>query len=97
MPLIDWLKDNLPKYDFYSIPYWDRLRISQMGNPDYDTGVVHLWSKTLDRSHYLLSQVVLNDGEYIKYELLLVTIHGLRADGSYTVKHYEPIKQIWFY
>lgn len=87
----------MTKKEFYTIPYWDRLRIAKLSpEPDYDTGVEHLHARQLDKTHYLLSQLVVVYSRYVRYEYLLVTIHGLQSNGYYSYKTYKPLIQVWF-
>lgn len=95
---LDFVMDCVSKKEFYNIPHWDKVKMSKIPYiPDFDTGVEHLRAHTIDRNHYLLSQLVVWSGEYKKYELLLVTIHGLQPDGSYYYKTYKPLREVWFY
>ena len=85
------------KQEFYSIPYFDRLRISKLDEtPEFDTGVKHLHARQIDNTHYLLSQLVVAYGRYVCYEYLLVTIHGYIDRTHYHYKTYRPLVKIWF-
>lgn len=45
-------KTMMTKTEWYSIPYADRLRIAKLNEPDFDTGVKHLYARQIDRTHY---------------------------------------------
>lgn len=84
------------KKTWYTIPYWDRVRMEKLNaQPDFDTGCEHLYARQIDRDHYLLSQLVVAHDEYVKYEYLYVTIHGLQSNGHYRYKEYKPLISIW--
>lgn len=96
--LINFIVDELKlsKKEIYKIPYWDRVRMEKLNTqPDFDTGCEHLAARQIDREHYLLSQLVVSHGEYVKYERLLVTIHGLIDKDHYHYKTYDPIISLW--
>ena len=86
----------MTKQEYYSIPYFDRLRISKLDEPDFDTGVKHLYARQIDRTHYLLSQLIVAYGRYVCYEYLLVTIHGYIDKYHYHYKSYRPLVKVWF-
>ena len=86
----------MDKKSWYEIPYWDQVRISQLQQPAFDTGVEHLNARQIDKCHYLLSQVVFENDEPLKYELLFVTIHGYVDENHYHYKSYKPLKVVWF-
>lgn len=97
MNLLSWINQYVSKKDYYSIPYWDRVRMLHMADiPDYDTGLERLHFYPIDKYHYLVSQLTSVCGEYKRYELLLVTIHDLQKDGRYIYKTYKPLRVIKF-
>lgn len=99
MCTITFIKNNisLTKEDFFAIPHFDRLRISKLDEtPEFDTGVKHLYARTIDRTHYLLSQLIVIDGCYVGYEYLYVTIHGYIDRNHYHYKTYRPLVKVWF-
>lgn len=85
------------KKTWYTIPYWDRVRMSKLNaQPDFDTGCEHLYARQIDQNHYLLSQLVISNGEYVKYEQLYVTIHGYIDRDHFHHKTYKPLVEVWF-
>lgn len=97
MNLLSWIKNNISKKDFYSIPYWDRVRMMKMEDtPDYTTGLERVHFSLINKNRYLVSQLTSVCGEYKHYELLLVTIHDNDGDGSIIYKTYKPLKVIKF-
>lgn len=98
MSILDYIKNELKisKKDLYAIPYWDRVRMSLMDSqPEFDTGCEHLHARQLDKRHYLLSQLVVSHGEYVKYEQSIVTIHGYKDRDHYDYKTYDPLISLW--
>ena len=86
----------MDKKVWYSIPYWDRVRMLKLNSqPDFDTGCEHLAARQIDREHYLLSQLIVSHGEYVKYEKLMVTIHGYKDRDHYKYKTYDPLISLW--
>ena len=86
----------MDKKSWYSIPYWDRMKLIQLAEPNFSTGVEHLRVLKLDRTHYILTQLVFNNDMPVKYEMLRVTIHGYEDEVHYHYKSYTPLKVVWF-
>lgn len=102
--LLDFVKQYVSKKDFYRIPRWDKIRMGKMEvNPDFETGVEHIYAYNTDKKHYvltdkrhyILSQLIIEDGCYTRYELMFVTSHGLSSEGYYKYKTYKPLVRIW--
>lgn len=99
--LFNLIKSNLSKSDFYSIPYWDRVRMARMAKEPKNTEMshFHLLKKKIDKNHYLLRQIAICNGKYVKHEEVMVTIHYYDfkdgCKGSY--RTYHLIKEVWFY
>lgn len=85
----------MDKKTWYEIPYWDQVRLGQM-KPQDGTGSYHLSVRKIDRTRYILSQVVYQNDMPLKYELLFVTIHGYVDENHYHYKSYKPLKVVWF-
>lgn len=82
------------KKDFYAIPYWDRVKIEN--SIDFDTlQSEHLRAHSIDRTHYVLSQVTDTGTEYL-YELLYVTVIGYVDRDHYRYKKYTPLVEVYF-
>lgn len=99
--LFNFIKNNLSKVELNSIPYWDRVRMAKLDKEPIDSSLshVHLLKKMIDKNHYLLRQIAIVDGEYVKYEEVMATIHYYDfkdgCKGSY--RTYHTIKEVWFY
>lgn len=99
--LFNFIKNNLSKAELFSIPYWDRVRMAQVDfiPEDMEMSHLHLLKKNIDKDHYLLRQVAIVDGKFVKYEQVMATIHYYDfhdgCKGSY--RTYHTIKEVWFY
>ncbi len=81
------------KNDFYAIPYWDRVKLESI---DLNTlQSEHLRAHTIDRTHYVLSQVTHTGTSYL-YELLYVTVVGCVDRNHYHHKIYRPLVEVYF-
>lgn len=82
------------KKDFFSIPYWDRKKIERI---DYDTfEFEHLRAHTIDKTHYVLSQIQETGGWQYLYQLLYVTVIGYVDRDHFAYKIYTPLVEVYF-
>ena len=81
------------KKDFFSIPYWDRKKIESI---DFDTfEFEHLRAHSIDRTHYVLAQVMDTGSQYL-YQLLYVTVIGYVDRDHFAYKLYRPLVEVYF-
>lgn len=99
--IFDFIKKTLSKKDIFSIPYWDRVRMIQINfiPEDMEMSHLHLLKKKIDKNHYLLTQLAIVDGKFVKYEQVMATIHYYDfhdgCKGNY--RTYKLLKEVWFY
>lgn len=78
MSILDFVRDNMKinKKDLYSIPYWDRVRMSQISVPT-DAGWKlsgFLRIRDVDRSHNLVTWLDVVSDKYVEYDMVLYAI-----------------------
>ena len=94
MSILDFIKNELKisKKDLYSIPYWDRVRLSRMIIQPDDTGSSPKGTLKISnegRSRYLIIQLDFVYKKYMKYKMVLLMDNKydrnghIRARGCY--------------
>lgn len=81
------------KKDYYSIPYWDRVKLETMNLDDLE--FEHLRAHPIDRTHYVLSQIIDTGTQYL-YQLLYVTVIGFKDKDHFHYKKYKPLVEVYF-
>jgi hypothetical protein len=88
--LLDFVKNlGITKKEFYSIPYWDRVRMSKMNTiPTRDTGEEHVYCINMyryvrsNKVHCMRTLLfVEKSNKYIKYKKWLSTVHNYIDTG----------------
>lgn len=79
MSILDFIKNELKidKKVLYAIPYWDRVRMSQIPVPTDDaswklSGFLRI--RDVDGSHNLVTRLDIVSEKYVEYEMVLYTI-----------------------
>lgn len=92
--LLSYIKDELKisKKDLYMIPYWDRVRLSQMFIQPDDTGSSPkgtLKIRNEGRSRSLIIRLEFLYTKYKKYELILLMDNKYDRNGHISARRYH--------
>lgn len=80
MSILDFIRNNfsISKKDLYEIPYWDRVRMSQIPVPTDNASWKQLSGflriRDVDGSHNLVTRLDIVSEKYVAYEMVLYTI-----------------------
>lgn len=91
MSILDFIKNELKisKKDLYSIPYWDRVRLSRMIIQPDDTGSSPkgiLKISNEGRSRYLIIQLDFVYKKYMKYKMVLLMDNKYDRNGHISAR-----------
>ena len=91
--LLSYIKDELKisKKDLYSIPYWDRVRLSQIFIQPDDTGSSPKGTLKISnegRSRYLIIQLDFVYKKYMKYKMVLLLSNKYDRNGHISASQY---------
>jgi len=92
--LLSYIKDELKieKKDLYSIPYWDRVRLSQMFIQPDDTGSSPKGTLKISndgRSRWLIIRLDFVYKKHMKYEMILMVINKYDRNGHISAHRYH--------
>ena len=94
MSILDYIKNELKisKKDLYAIPYWDRVRLSQMFIQPDDTGSSPKGTLKISnegRSRYLIIQLDFVYKKYMKYKMVLLLSNKYDRNGHISASRYH--------